>query len=87
MPFFLLEFAMRAVETAWAIGLDLSEAPENCSDGPPEMSDWHGHGSQMQDSKSETGLRAQSESARARQHLVVRGSLGGEYRIELTKFA
>jgi hypothetical protein len=69
---------MQAVETAWAIGLDLSEAPENHSDGPSEMSDWHGHGLQMQGSKSETGLRARSESARVRQHPVVRGSLVGE---------
>jgi len=73
MSFNLFEFAMQAVEPACAIGPNLSEAPENRSDGPPEMSDRHGDGFQMQGSKSETGLRARSESARAAQHTVVRG--------------
>jgi hypothetical protein len=87
MPFFLLEFAMRAVETAWAIGLVLSEAPENRADGPPEMSDRHGDGFQMQVSRPETGCRARSESARATPHPVVKGPLAERQRIELTKFA
>jgi len=87
MPFILLEIAMRAIASANAIGPDLSEASENRSEGSPEMSDQHSDGFQMRGSKSETGLRSRSESARAAQPRTVRGSLVGARRIELTKFA
>ena len=56
---------MQAAAPSDAIRPDLSEAPENQSEGPPEMSDWRGDGFQMQGSESETGLRVRSESARA----------------------
>lgn len=64
---------MQAVGSANGIGPDLSEAPENQPEEPPEMSDRRGDGFQMQGSKSETGLRARSESIRATQRPVVRG--------------
>jgi hypothetical protein len=76
MSFILLEIAMQAVASANGIGPDLSEASENQSEGSPEMSDRRGDGFQMQGSKSETGLRARSESIRAMQRLVVRGCAG-----------
>jgi hypothetical protein len=72
MPFILLEIAMQAVAPSDAFGPDLSEAPENRPEGSPEMSDRRGDGFQMQGSKSETGLRARTENARATQRLVVR---------------
>ena len=68
---------MQAVAPSDAIRPDLSEAPENQSEGSPEMSDWRGDGFQMQGSKSETGLRARSESARTTQRPVMRGVAGG----------
>ena len=63
MPFILLEIAMQAVAPSDAIGPDLSEASENQSERPPEMSDRPGDEFQMQGLKSETGLRARSEAS------------------------
>jgi hypothetical protein len=78
MPFILLKIAMQAVEPASATRPDLSEAPENLLAGPPEMSDRRGGGFQMQGLKSETGLRAGGENARATQCAAMTGSLLGD---------
>jgi hypothetical protein len=73
MSFLLLEIAMQAVASCDAIGPDLSDAPENQPGELPEMSDRRGDGCQMQDSKSETGLPARGNGARAMQRPVVSG--------------
>ena len=46
---------MQAVERDCAIGPDLSEASENRSNGPPEISGQHADRLPMQGSRSETG--------------------------------
>jgi hypothetical protein len=75
MSFILLEIAMRAVAPSDAIGPDPSEAPENRTEGSPEMSDWRGDGFQMQGSKSETCRRARGENARTTWRPVAKGAL------------
>jgi hypothetical protein len=78
---------MQAVETAWAIGPDLSEGPENRSEEPPEMSDRQGR--RVPDAKLEVGNRP----ARSKQERPRNAASGCEralqvgQRIELTKFA
>ena len=79
---------MQAAAPSDSIGPDLSEAPENRSEGPPEMSDWRGDGFQMRGSNSETGLRVRSESARAMHRPVTTGALvgGTKNRIDEARF-
>jgi hypothetical protein len=69
MPFFLLEFAMQAVERDCAIGPDLSEASENRSDGRPKSR----AGTAMDSQCKAQGRKPAARSKRERPRIAASG--------------